>query len=72
MKCKLDLTNKTAFYDEIPGYGDSGGAVDKRLLGFRKAFNTVSTALLERSCGIRGCKTGLLGEVKIGWTTGLQ
>ena len=73
MKCKLGMTNKTAFCDEMPGYEDGGqGAVDIRLLGFGKAFNTISTALLERSCGSMGWKTGLFGEVKTGWTTGLQ
>jgi len=72
MECKLGLTHKTAFCDEMPGYGNGGGAVDIRLLGFRKALNTVSTTLLERSCGSTGWKTGLSGEVKIGWTAGLQ
>lgn len=72
MKCKLGLTNKAAFCEEMPGYGDGGRAVGIKPLGFRKAFNSVSTVLLERSCGNTGRKTGLLGEVKIGWTTGLQ
>lgn len=49
-----------------------GGAVDIRPLGFRKTFNTISTALLERSCGSTAWKARLLDEVKIGWTTGLQ
>lgn len=48
MKCKLSLTNKAVLCNELPGYGDSVRAVDIRLLGFRRAFNTVSTALLEK------------------------
>lgn len=47
-------------------------AVDVRLLGFRKPFNTVSTALLERSCESTGWNTELLGKVKNGSATGLQ
>lgn len=61
-KDKSFLTNLTALYDEMAGYGDKGRAVDIRYLNFHKAFGTMFHSL--PSCKLRKHE---LDEVCIRW-----